>query len=128
MSRPHTPPLLWQRRAFLAAAGAAVSFALLPLPAAAEPEDADEAIRRLFGDRAIRDGKVTLKLPPIAENGNSVQLTVSVDSPMTEQDHVRRIAIISPRNPIPRSPSSTSTLPPAERKSQPACALQAHSR
>lgn len=101
MSRPHTPPLLWQRRAFLAAAGAAVSFALLPLPAAAEPEDADEAIRRLFGDRAIRDGKVTLKLPPIAENGNSVQLTVSVDSPMTEQDHVRRIAIISPRNPIP---------------------------
>lgn len=101
MSRPHSPPQLWHRRAFLAAAGAAVSTALLPLSAAAEPEDADEAIRKLFGDRAIREGRVTLKLPPIAENGNSVQLTVSVDSPMTEKDHVRKIAIISPRNPIP---------------------------
>ncbi|KCZ95262.1 sulfur oxidation protein SoxY [Hyphomonas hirschiana VP5] len=92
---------MWRRRAFLAAAGAAVCLTFLPLPAAAEPEDADEAIRNLFGDRPIREGKVTLKLPPIAENGNSVQLTVSVDSPMTEQDHVRKIAIISPRNPIP---------------------------
>lgn len=100
MSRPHGPKLLWHRRAFLAAAGAAVSFALTPLPATAEPEDADEAIRKLFGDRTIREGRVTLKLPPIAENGNSVQLTVSVDSPMTENDHVRKIAIISPRNPL----------------------------
>ncbi len=100
MSRPHAPPLLWHRRAFLAAADAAASLALLPLPAAAEPDDAEEAIRRLFGNRTIREGRVTLKLPPIAENGNSVQLTVSVESPMTEKDHVRRIAIISPRNPI----------------------------
>ena len=100
MSRPHAPTLLWHRRTFLAAAGAAVSLTLTPLPATAEPEDADEAIRKLFGDRAIREGRVTLKLPPIAENGNSVQLTVSVDSPMTEKDHVRKIAIISPRNPL----------------------------
>lgn len=78
-----------------------MSLALLPLPACAEAEDADEAIRTLFGNRPIREGKVTLKLPPIAENGNSVQLAVSVDSPMTEENHVRRIAIISPRNPIP---------------------------
>lgn len=101
MTRPNDPSQLWHRRAFLAAAGAAASLALLPLPASAEPEDADEAIRQLFGNRSIREGKVTLKLPPIAENGNSVQLTVSVDSPMTEENHVRRIAIISPRNPIP---------------------------
>lgn len=100
MSRPYTSSFLLSRRAFLAGTGAALSLALLPLPAIAEPEDADEAIRQLFGTRPIREGKVTLKLPPIAENGNSVQLSVSVESPMTEKDHVRRIAIISPRNPI----------------------------
>jgi sulfur-oxidizing protein SoxY len=101
MSRPHDPPLLWPRRAFLTAAGAAVSLSLLPLRAMAEPEDAEDAVRKLFGNRTIREGRVTVKLPPIAENGNSVQMTVSVESPMTEKDHVRRIAVVSPRNPIP---------------------------
>ena len=100
MFRLHASPSLLPRRAFLAGAGAAACFALLPLPAVAEPEDAEEAIRQLFGTRPVREGKVTLKLPPIAENGNSVQLSVAVESPMTEKDHVRRIAIISPRNPI----------------------------
>lgn len=89
----------WHRRAFLIASGAATLF-LAPVSASAEPEDADKAIREMFGSRKIQDGRVTVKLPPIAENGNSVQLTVSVESPMTEKDHVRRIAVISPRNPI----------------------------
>lgn len=88
----------WHRRAFLIASGAAAFFTG---PALAEPEDADKAVRDLFGSRKIQEGRVTVKLPPIAENGNSVQLTVTVDSPMTDKDHVRRIAIISPRNPIP---------------------------
>ena len=40
-------------------------------------------------------------IPPLAENGNSVPLSISVDSPMTETDHVRRIAVFSPLNPLP---------------------------
>lgn len=101
MTRQDTPhlPLLNRRSVILAGAAGLLSTAL-PFPAIGEPEDADAAIREIFGDRPIRDGKVTVTLPPIAENGNSVAVSVSVDSPMTERNHVRQIAIISPRNPL----------------------------
>jgi sulfur-oxidizing protein SoxY len=48
-----------------------------------------------------KDGKVTLKAPEIAENGNAVPLTVSVDSPMTGKDHVKAIYIAADGNPNP---------------------------
>jgi len=50
----------------------------------------------------MRRGRVQLELPRIAENGHSVRMTVRVDSPMTEADHVRQIDLIADRNPIPR--------------------------
>ncbi len=56
--------------------------------------------RKRFGSAPVRQGRVTLTLPPIAENGYSVPLSVTVDSPMTQDDHVTRIAIFSPRNPV----------------------------
>ncbi|MEQ9315907.1 MAG: thiosulfate oxidation carrier protein SoxY [Henriciella sp.] len=88
------------RRSLLALGSAGLACAAFPLSAAGEAEDADKAIRELFGDGELKESKVTVKLPPIAENGNSVAITVSVDSPMTERNHVKRIAIISPRNPV----------------------------
>lgn len=90
----------WTRRSILTASGILVASAAFPPLAAATPDDADRAIRDLFGDRPIFDGKVSVSLPPIAENGNSVAVSVSVESPMTEEDHVRQIVILSPRNPI----------------------------
>lgn len=88
------------RRLLLAGLGAGMLSSALPFSALGAPEDADAAIRELFGDRTLNEGRVTVKLPPIAENGNSVPITVSVDSPMSEADHVTRVALISPRNPI----------------------------
>ena len=72
---------------------------LLPGALRASPEDMREAMRRAFGDAAITPGRVQLSLPALAENGNSVRLTVSVDSPMTETDHVRFIQLFAPENP-----------------------------
>lgn len=72
-----------------------------PLRAFAAQEDVDRARRELFGDRPVQEGRVTVKLPPIAENGFSVALDVSVDSPMTSDDYVKQVAILSPRNPLP---------------------------
>ena len=40
-----------------------------------------------------------LELPILADNGNSVPMKVSVESPMTEADHVKVIRLISERNP-----------------------------
>ena len=88
------------RRTFLAAGAL---FSVVPLaPARATPEAMAEAIRQLVGDRPVREGRVTLDLPPLVENGNAVPLTVSVDSPMTEADHVRAIHVFNEKNPQPR--------------------------
>jgi sulfur-oxidizing protein SoxY len=42
-----------------------------------------------------------LEVPPLIENGNSVVLTVSVDSPMTASEHVKAIHVFAPENPLP---------------------------
>ncbi|MGF1474108.1 MAG: SoxY-related AACIE arm protein [Geminicoccaceae bacterium] len=89
------------RRAILrGAAGVAVT--LIPAVALATPEEVEQEIRALFGERAIEEGRVVLEIPPLAENGNSVPLTVSVpDSPMTAEDHVRSISVFAEHNPLP---------------------------
>ncbi|HWQ39953.1 MAG TPA: thiosulfate oxidation carrier protein SoxY [Burkholderiales bacterium] len=89
-----------RRRALGAlAAGATV---LLVRPLAATPEALQTALRETFGDRAILPGKVTLELPKLAESGNVVPVTISVDSPMTERDHVKSIHLFAERNHLPR--------------------------
>jgi sulfur-oxidizing protein SoxY len=46
-------------------------------------------------------GRVKVDIPPLVENGNTVPLTVSVDSPMTEADHVKAIHVFTEKNPQP---------------------------
>ena len=95
----HEPPAPLQRRTFLA--GAAL-VTMLPLTAAqATPEAMAAAIREVVGNAAVRQGKVTLDVPPLIENGNTVPLTVSVESPMSEADHVRAIHVFNEKNPQP---------------------------
>ena len=64
---------------------------------------ADQAKEWLAGHArgTPQSGKVTLKAPEIAENGNAVPLTVKVDSPMTADDHVKAIHIFNEKNPQP---------------------------
>jgi sulfur-oxidizing protein SoxY len=83
----------------LATAGAV--FAPFAIPAAATQAAMEEAIRTLVGESEPRRGKVRLELPPIVENGNTVSLTVSVESPMTESNHVESIHIFNQKNPQP---------------------------
>jgi len=87
------------RRAFLAGAAAVT---VLPLAAArATPDAMEAAIREVIGDRALRPGKVTLDVPSLIENGNTVPLTVAVESPMSEADHVTAIHVFNEKNPQP---------------------------
>lgn len=90
------------RRAVLGGGTGLVLIHAFPVVGRATPEEAQAAIAELFPDASMSEGRVSLELPPIAENGFSVPLSVSVDSPMTLEDHVRRIAIISERNPDPK--------------------------
>jgi Sulfur oxidation protein SoxY len=49
----------------------------------------------------LHQGRVKLEIPPLVENGNTVSMTISVDSPMTELDHVKSIHIFTEKNPQP---------------------------
>jgi sulfur-oxidizing protein SoxY len=67
----------------------------------ATPESMAAAMKAFVGEAEVREGRVTLEIPALVENGNSVPLTVTVDSPMNSQDHVKTIAIFNERNPQP---------------------------
>lgn len=61
--------------------------------------DAEERIKAFTGGKEVASGKVTLDLPEIAENGNTVPMTVSVDSPMTQDNFVEKVLIVADGNP-----------------------------
>lgn len=88
-------------RASLALATTGAGLVLIPITTRATPASMREAMNAAFEDREITPGKVTLKLPQIAENGASVQLTVEVDSPASETEYVKSIHIFSEKNPLP---------------------------
>ena len=88
------------RRQALAASAAALSLAITR-PARATPETMAAAIKALVGEADVRKGRVSLDVPPLVENGNSVPVTVTVESPMTPSDFVKSIALFNERNPQP---------------------------
>jgi len=92
--------LIITRREVLKTSGAIALGAALPGQANALGQ-METAIRRVIGEAEIRKGKVTLDLPPLVENGNTVPLTVIVDSPMTKADHVKAIHVFNEKNPQP---------------------------
>jgi sulfur-oxidizing protein SoxY len=97
-------PALSGRRGFLAAlcAAATAPFAWARRAAAQEgAESIAPAVKEFTQGASVRRGRVRLDMPLLADNGHSVPLTVSVESPMTGADHVRAIAIVSERNPRP---------------------------
>ena len=49
----------------------------------------------------IREGRVAIDIATIVDNGNSVPITVSVQSPMKADDRVVGIAIFNEKNPQP---------------------------
>jgi sulfur-oxidizing protein SoxY len=67
----------------------------------ATPQSMLAAIKGVIGDAALRKGKVKLEVPPLVENGNSVTTMVSVESPMTAEDHVKAIHVFNEKNPQP---------------------------
>ena len=89
------------RRDMLRAGVAAAGGAAISPVGASTPGQMETAIRRVIGEAEIRKGKVTLDLPPLVENGNTVPMTVSVESPMTKDNYVKAIHVFNEKNPQP---------------------------
>lgn len=68
----------------------------------AAEESFEAAERAILAGRTPIAGGIEIDMPPLSENGNSVDLSVRVESPMTAEDHVAAIHILSERNPFPR--------------------------
>ena len=87
------------RRGFLIGTAA---ITVLPFaPATATPEAMAEVIAKVVGNAEVTEGRITLDMPPLIENGNTVPLTVTVESPMTAGDFVKAIHVFNEKNPQP---------------------------
>lgn len=95
--------ILLSRRTLIHGAAASAALVLVPVPvaqAALAPDVAD-AVAALLAGRSPIEGGIDIAVPALAENGAQVPVTLRIDSPMTEADHVTAIHLIATRNPSP---------------------------
>ncbi|MGP9821179.1 thiosulfate oxidation carrier protein SoxY [Salinarimonas sp. NSM] len=93
-----------RRQALLAGVGAvaaASGMAGASAPTLAAAEDAAAAILEFTGGAEPTMGRVVLDVPEIAENGNTVPMDVTVESPMTADDYVAEVLVVADGNPRP---------------------------
>ena len=60
-----------------------------------------DAIRKVVGTAQVQPGRVKLDVPPLVENGSTVPLAISIESPMTAADHVKALHVFTEKNPQP---------------------------
>lgn len=92
---------LTRRELFLTSIAACTTAATIS--SANANEDADDMpalIKRLTGKTPTESDRLHLKMPGTFPNGSTVPLSLAIDSPMTENDHVRYIRVVAPRNPL----------------------------
>ncbi|MBL4614950.1 MAG: thiosulfate oxidation carrier protein SoxY [Magnetovibrio sp.] len=97
------------RRQALKAAGAGVLALGFASTAHATPESAAAKLAELAGSAGSMSDKVTITLPEIAENGATVPVGITVDSPMTADNYVKQIHVFAEGNPSPETISFNMT-------------------
>nr|WP_291649306.1 thiosulfate oxidation carrier protein SoxY [Bosea sp. (in: a-proteobacteria)] len=118
-ARPEARP---SRREVMAAGAAGFALAISPAAAyAAAPPTLAELIGRITEGAVPARGGIVFDIPQLVENGNSVDVAIQVESPMTESDHVRWIHVIAEKNPYPDMAASISVLAAAGPTSAPPC-------
>lgn len=78
---------------------AAIAALGIPGGPAHAKNDVEEVIAKFTGGKTPTTGKVKLDLPEIAENGNTVPMTVAVESPMTTESYVSDVLVVTDGNP-----------------------------
>ena len=106
----------------LGAGSAAIAIAGGVGSVAAAVKDAEADIAKFTGGKAAEKGRITIDLPEIAENGNTVPLSISVDSPMTAESHVSDVLVVADGN--PRSGLATFHFTPMSGKAEAATRIR----
>lgn len=92
------------KRQFLALGASSVAvltFGAGATQAVAASGETEKRIKEFAGGKEIKSGKVSLTTPEIAENGNTVPVSVDVESPMTKDDYVASVMLLADGNPLP---------------------------
>ena len=89
------------RRQTLALGAGWLTATVVYRPAFALPADADAEIAKFTGGKNAEPGPISIDLPEIAENGNTVPLAIVVDHPMTADNYVSEILVVTDGNPRP---------------------------
>jgi sulfur-oxidizing protein SoxY len=58
-------------------------------------------VDKITGGAPLREGRITLEVPRLSDNGHSVPLKINVESAMSEGDYVKTLHVLSERNPRP---------------------------
>jgi len=88
------------RRRFVARLAGAIALPVVSKVARAQTDQLDPMVWVFTKGVPVQKGRVKLELPVLADNGNSVPLTVTVDSPMSATDYVKSIHLFSEKNPV----------------------------
>lgn len=89
-----------KRRTFLATSTAlAATVMVRPVAAIAQSSVLTALVNQYAAGGVVREGRVKFDIAPLVDNGNSVPIEISVDSPMTREQHVVGIALFNEKNP-----------------------------
>jgi sulfur-oxidizing protein SoxY len=61
----------------------------------------EAAYRKVIGDAKPIEGQITLEIPDVAENGNTVPFSLLVQSPMSQLDYIKSVHLFATVNPVP---------------------------
>ena len=89
-----------RRQLLLSTSGFAVLATIPAKKLFAATNQYQQQIDQFVGGNKLSEGQLELDLPEIAENGNLVPLNVSIDSPMTNEDHITSIMVVAAGNPL----------------------------
>jgi len=90
------------RRRFFSVLAGFTAFLLLPgRKTHAAIESLGPLVKQITQGMPLREGRVRLEIPRLADNGHSVPLRITVDSAMTAAEHVRTLTLLSEKNPRP---------------------------
>jgi len=89
-----------KRRTFIASSAAImITVVVRPVAALAQRSVLTTLVNQYAGGGTVREGRVKFDIAPLVDNGNTVPVEISVDSPMTRDQHVVGIAVFNEKNP-----------------------------
>lgn len=89
-----------KRRTFIASSAAImITVVVRPVAALAQRSVLTTLVNQYAAGGTVREGRVKFDIAPLVDNGNTVPVEISVDSPMTRDQHVVGIAVFNENNP-----------------------------